>query len=423
MNDRTGSERKGRTRRILLVVILVGVALRLIYSFFIFPVIGDRLHWRGVDDGYDEIARNILDGHGFVDAPGRVPNLLTPPGYVYFLTGLYALTGQEVNEGIRIWLIHPLLDGATCLLIYLLGMLCFRNRKTALAGAIFWAVYPQIIVYNARVAPEVLFTFLVTLTVYFWVRLQQNGRQADAIAAGASLALAMLVKEKLILLPPLLLLVVLLRPPGGFVHRIRLAVATGISILVVLTPWLVRGYDVTGGFVPITMRSGRAIDQGLDESFAGADTMLVRHFETREETADPQLPETIGLTPEELRDQAAEGARAEKDLIGRSLERILDDPLAYARAFLTKSGAFWYFGQPKVIAGNMAIQLPVLFLAVAGYWTGRRRHFLMPFLLITIYFVVIHALTIVRMRYSIPIMPETALVAASFLFARRGKGE
>ncbi|MFH1679110.1 MAG: hypothetical protein ABIH26_00530, partial [Candidatus Eisenbacteria bacterium] len=50
--------------RALLGVLLLCVLLRLVYAFAVFPVVGERLHWKGVDDGYDEIARNVLHGHG-----------------------------------------------------------------------------------------------------------------------------------------------------------------------------------------------------------------------------------------------------------------------------------------------------------------------------------------------------------------------
>jgi hypothetical protein len=100
--------------------------------------------------------------------------------------------------------------------------------------------------------------------------------------------------------------------------------------------------------------------------------------------------------------------------VGKALARIAADPAGYAKAFAVKLGAFWYYGQPRVVAGNLAVQLPILLLAIAGYVRGWRKSDLLPFLSLSIYFLVIHSLTIVRMRYSIPIMPETILVAASF---------
>ncbi len=418
-----GNDTSGALRRI----VALALVLRLAWSFLLFPAVGESLHWKGVDDGYDEIARNLLDGNGFVGRPGQTPNLLTPPGYVFFLYLLYGATGREVNEGVRIRLVQPLLDAVCCVLIFLLGRRLFRRRRVALAGALAWALYPQIIVYNARVAPEVLFTLLLTAMVLFWIAVLEEGRMRDALLMGAFFALAALVKEKIVFLPPLLLAPVLFRAKGNVRRRVTLAAAATAAMVLLLAPWLIRGYRLTGLVYPITLRSGRALDQGLDESFSGADTMAVHFFREKEKARrDSVPPHGVGGAPHDRAEEAERafrGAERERDLIGASLERIAADPLAFVRAFFVKAAAFWYFGQPKVIAGNIAVQIPILLLAVAGYWKRWRRYDLLPFLLLSGYFIFIHALTIVRMRYSIPIMPETILVAAAFLFGRMEEEE
>ena len=414
----------GNLSTALMAIVVAALILRLVYSFAIFPIVGEKLNWKGVDDGYDEIARNLLDGHGYVDKPGRVPNLLTPPGYVFFLYLLYGAAGQEVNEGIRVQVAQSLLDAACCLMIFLLGRRLFRGNRVALLAALAWALYPQIIVYSARVAPEVLFTFLLTTMTYFWVRTVQEGRLRDAVLLGLTYALAALVKEKIVFLPPLILLTLFWRIRASRSRRLIHVVIVALTIAASLTPWLVRGYRVTGLVYPITMRSGRALNQGLNENFEGADTSAVRFFQGREsarERGEEVTSRTGGavVPNEEMAEWAAEGAARERSLIGKSLDRITADPIAFLRAFAVKSAAFWYYGQPKVIVGNMMVQLPLLFLAIAGYIRRWKEFDLVPFLVLTLYFVVIHAMTIVRMRYSIPIMPETILMASLFLVGRR----
>ncbi len=399
-----------RRDRALRWILLLSLLLRLAYSFLLFPVIGERLHWKGVDDGYDEIARNLLHQEGFVNRPGDLPNLVTPPGYPFFLYLLYQAVGEEVNEGPRIQIVHSLLDTLTCYLIYLLGLRLFRQRSVALLASFAWACYPQIIVYNARLAPEVLFICLVTTMMLLWVELLQRGRWRDALLVGVAWGLAVLVKEKLIFFPPLLLLLVLRRPWEWRRRALLVAVALAAMLFTVL-PWMVRGVQVTGGFVPITLRSGRALNQGMDESFTGADDVLVEFFQNRPEAerAEKRLP--VEGSDEEVR----ESARSEKSLVRKALSRIAADPAAYLRAFVVKLGAFWYYGQPKVIAGNIVVQIPILLLAVAGYIRGWKRFPLAPFLVLTLYFLLLHALTIVRMRYSLPVMPENLLLASFFL--------
>ena len=407
--------RTARSDRVLRYVLLACFLLRIIYSFFIFPVVGERLHWKGVDDGYDEIARNLLDGEGYVIGAGEAPNLVTPPGYVFFLYTLYAITGEEINEGVRIQIVQPLIDTVTCLLIYLLGIRVFADRRVGLLGASAWALYPQVIVYSARVAPETLFIFLLTAMMLALYRVLEKGKVVDAVALGLLWGLAVLVKEKIVFLFPLLILLLFVKCVCSMNRRIRLSLMMVVMMMVTTAPWIVRGYQVTGGFVPITLRSGRALNQGMDESFNGADNLLVDRFESDREWTGKGLPET----EEERLLRARSDARDEKSQIGRAVTRISADPFLFLRAFCVKLGAFWYYGQPKVIVGNILIQIPVLLLAICGYIRGWKRHNLMPFLFLTLYFLIIHALTIVRMRYSLPVMPETFLVAAFFLVSFR----
>ncbi|MFH1679813.1 MAG: glycosyltransferase family 39 protein, partial [Candidatus Eisenbacteria bacterium] len=358
--------------------------------------------------------------HGFVDRPGDIPNLVTPPGYVYFLAMLYRAFGEEVNEGIRIRIVQPFLDAGTCFLIFLLGSRVFRDRRAGLLAALGWALYPQVLVYSARVAPEVLFILLLTAMMLFLLRLRETGSLGDAAAVGILWALAALVKEKILFLPLVLACLVFgLRSvrPG---RRALLVLVMLAAMGAVTAPWIERGYRAAGVFVPITLRSGRALNQGMNESFAGADESLVRFFEERPDRRWRDLP----ATDEEKDERAERSAREENSLVGRAFVRIASAPGAFVRAFLVKLAAFWYYGQPKVLAGNLIVQIPILLLAIAGYARGWKRHDLLPFLSLSLYFWVIHALTIVRMRYSLPIMPEMILVASSFvvLSVRRRPG-
>jgi 4-amino-4-deoxy-L-arabinose transferase-like glycosyltransferase len=253
--------------------------------------------------------------------------------------------------------------------------------------------------------------------MYFFLRLRAEGRARDAIATGILWGLAVLVKEKLIFLP--FVLVAFLVGARAVRRRSRLVLIflLFVSMAAAIAPWVARGYVATGTFVPITLRSGRALNQGMNEDFSGADESLVRRFESPQERQRRELP-----TSEEERDERAKrGAREENALIGRAMARIASDPVAFIKAFLVKLGAFWYYGQPKVVIGNLLVQGPILLFALGGYFRGWRRLDLAPFLALSIYFVVIHALTIVRMRYSLPIMPETILVAAFFALSLAGR--
>jgi len=398
--------------RALPTVVAAAFLARLVYSFFVFPKIGDALFWRGVDDGYDEIARNLLAGHGFVMSPGRPENLLIPPGYVYFLSWLYSLFGVEIGEGARLWVAHAALDAITCGALYAIGALVLENRRAGLLAAVAWALYPQMIVYSARVAPEVLFTLLFLALFVAWLALEARGGAWRALLAGAAWGALVLTKEKVILLPVLLLarlLWVRRREPARF---LREGALFAVAALVVVGPWLYRGYALTGGFVPVTLRGGRALTEGFKKDFGGADTYMVDGFDQFYNEQGGRKPAFDSLTEEEREKQIRALREKESGRLRTTMNEIAHEPLTFLRRTAVRALAYWYWGQPRVILGNALINLPLLALGIAGIWLARQARAAAVAALLIAYMNAIHAVTVVRMRYSLPVMTLVILFAS-----------
>jgi hypothetical protein len=405
-------------------IVALAFILRLAYCFLVFPRIGDALHWRGVDDGYDELARNLLGGHGYVMSAGRPENLLTPPGYAYFLAAVYGAAGAETAEGPRLWVAQAALDAITCGLVYALGALVLGDRRAGLVGALLWAVYPQMIVYSARIAPEVLFTLLFVLLFAAWLALERRGGAARALLAGALWGLLVLTKEKAILLPLVLvarLLWVRRAEPKRFARE---AAAFAIAAAVVVGPWVYRGYRLTGAFVPITLRSGRALTEGFRKEFSGADTYMIDGFEERAASGGVPRDSLPRLTEEERLAAVRALEARESSRLREIAGEIARSPLAFARKTAVRFAAYWYWGQPRVIAGNALVNLPLLALGIAGLAMSWRSPPAAVAALIILYMNALHAVTVVRMRYSLPVMPFVILFAAVALvrIARRRTG-
>src|SRR5215471_7162586 len=77
------------------------------------------------DDGrfYSQIARNLLDDHGYSGEEEEpfVPTYVRVPGYPFFLAGTYRVFGRDNNNAVRT--AQAMLDTATCWLIALLAFL------------------------------------------------------------------------------------------------------------------------------------------------------------------------------------------------------------------------------------------------------------------------------------------------------------
>ena len=61
---------------------------------------------------------------------------------------------------------------------------------------------------------------------------------------------------------------------------------------------------------------------------------------------------------------------------------------------------------------NFATQIPLLVLGVWGVILARDRGRLAVPVLLVLYFALIHAVLVARMRYSLPVMPYVVLLAA-----------
>jgi hypothetical protein len=354
----------------------------------------------------------VIGGHGYVIAPGRPPNLLTPPGYAYFLAGLYTLFGAEVNEGPRVWVAQSAIDAITCGAIYAIGALLLRNRKAGIAAAAAWAIYPQMAVYAARIAPETLFTLLFVALFAAWLVLEERGGARRAALAGAAWGLLVLTKEKAILLPVVLLARlawVRRRELRRFAPEAALFVA---AALVVIAPWIYRGYLVTGGFVPITLRGGRALAEGMSRDFGGADTFMIDGFETNFREQPGASGPVPALTQEERDASTRALQERESSRLRQMLGKVVHEPGPFLRRTAVRAAAYWYFGQPRVVLGNALINIPLLALGIAGMVMARGTSVASVAALLILYMNAIHAVTVVRMRYSLPVMPFVILFAA-----------
>lgn len=205
---------------------------------------------------YDRHAAYIAAGAGYPPttyaAPGT-PSAFRPPAWPYLLGGLYDASGARWAAG---RLLGALLGTLTVLLVFLVAHR-LSGRATALTAAGLAAVLPPLVLLNASLLSEVLFTPLVLALVLVLLRAQDAPRRWRwAAAAGALLGLAALTRAAgLVLLAPAAW--ALWRAGDGTVLR-RLAgpALAALTMAAVLTPWTVRNLDAFGTLVPVSTQSG-----------------------------------------------------------------------------------------------------------------------------------------------------------------------
>lgn len=390
---------------VLLAVILAGVTLFkltaglwLILSLEPAPEIGS----------YDDIANNLLAGHGYVIQPGGDPVFHRPPTYTFFLIGLYFLFG---SSPLVVTMAHIFLDLMTCVIIYLLADRLF-SRPVALLAALGVGFYPLSLYYDTRQLTEPLFTLLLAGFIYLLVKGDESLASRDFFLAGLLWGVGSLAKTSLMYFAIVAMGVI-------FLSRLRKkeALLPVISFFVggilIILPWTIRNYVASGGsFVPV--------------STAGAYSLWVGSFYPTHGLDDDGLRgEKLALF-EETRQEIAGSDRwlipANQGKFTRAaLDNILDSPLRFVELGVRKFFRFWFFIQNPDRQGFMAIvalvQISYLIPGGVGFYYAlrERQNAIWPLLLIIGYYVILHALTVAEVRYSVPVMPYVIIFGSHAL--------
>ncbi|MGA8152273.1 MAG: glycosyltransferase family 39 protein [Terriglobales bacterium] len=197
------------------------------------------------------LARSIATGQGFsspTDLPSG-PSAWAPPVYPYILAGVFKLFGIYSNTSA--WVIlafNSVWAALTCLTLYRIAEIIY-GIGVARATAWTWAVFPYAIYWPTRVVWETSFTtFLLSLTLLLTLRMAENPPRARTwVPYGLLWGLIGLTNTAVVGMMPFCLLWLLYRLP----HRFRQLAGAGLCLLtaiLVVTPWLVRNYQVFGKF-------------------------------------------------------------------------------------------------------------------------------------------------------------------------------
>lgn len=215
---------------------------------------------------YDEYALNLLET-GVYGRENGVPDAGLPPLYSYVLAVIYGVFGRHY---LAVGALHIFFDALSIALLYDIGRRLFPRppQQGDIIGAIaglFFALYPYLVFQNLTLNDTALWILLLHLFLWLLIQLRERATLDRAalmlaIAAGITLGVSVLARA---LLPPLAMLAALwfLLRLSARDALLRLLPVALVSLLVPL-PWLVRSYQVYGGFVPIALNSGENIFQG-----------------------------------------------------------------------------------------------------------------------------------------------------------------
>jgi 4-amino-4-deoxy-L-arabinose transferase-like glycosyltransferase len=267
----TRSERaRPRLGRAVWLLLLAALVLRLGF-------VAVTPHYRLVDDAtdYDRHARSIASGHGYADVGMRGrESAFRPPGYSYFLGGVYKITGvKDEPEADRVLpgrIANALLG---TLVVALAGLIAAQlwGRRVALAVLALGAIYVPLVLVGGSIMSETLFAALMLGSLAAVIAHRRSPhRWRWALLAGVLGGLTVLTRANaLILLVPLAFAVWDGRPRFSWRALGPPAALVAVAVLTI-TPWTIRNAVVFGEFVPVSTQLGSAL-AGTYNSEAYAD--------------------------------------------------------------------------------------------------------------------------------------------------------
>lgn len=241
-------------RRSVFFIVLVAFLLRLAvilvgHTYRINPL---RDHFNfGWEMG--RIARSIVQGRGFSSptALDTGPTAWAAPIYPYVIAGAFKIFGVYTRSAAFAMLaFNSFFASLTCWTLFRIGSRIY-NESVGRASAWTWAVFPYVVYWPVRIIWEVSFsTFLLSLALWLTIRIADSVRRFDWVIYGLLWGVILLTNTTLVILLPFFLAWLLFQHPIS-VQKGFAMLASLVIMLLCVTPWIVRNYEVFGRFVLI----------------------------------------------------------------------------------------------------------------------------------------------------------------------------
>jgi 4-amino-4-deoxy-L-arabinose transferase-like glycosyltransferase len=292
-----------------------------------------------------------------------------------------------------------------------------------LLSPLLFLLHPAILLAETIGKTETLLSCLVALFMLTLYKALESNKRVDYFVVGGILGLASLVKSTFMLFPAFLFVYLLFLKRHSRTTRSVLTnvVAIIIVMLVILSPWIVRNYLVTGMFIPSTSLFGCSVYNGqyICKNLSTEKGILTLDMETamqREEMAKEWGRPLFKLHYHQYFYSTVDEVEFDKYLLREALEEYRKSPSLLLKCPLINLFNFWFGGGTWLTTFlNMVVQLPYLILATIGVYLCIRRgqaRLIGPIILFMAYYVSVHLPIFGRARYSVVLIPFLAVLSS-----------
>ena len=352
---------------------LIIFAIKAIVAFIVFPSIGSLLgsnyHTEMFPDEYDKIAENLTIGNGYRVFPDTSPTMLRSPGFVILLAGIFYIFGKSL---FAVQVIQYFMSACTAILIYRITQRLVNLPVVSLMASIIYLFHPIVIISDSRGGIDTTLMLCMTTTIWLLYRALANKRAWDYAILGLVAGYTMLVKASVALIfPAIFLYLIFSSKKSSYYLLIRNFWIVGFVATLVMMPWIIRNYELSGEFVPTMTVGGLAIFQGVE--VVKHDDNGEDHLQLLEDASQEQIRigRSMGLKMREeffpqfydIHDEVT----FYHELGHRAWAEYKANPFLLVQAIIHNSWAFWLQGRTiNATIMNIIIMIPFLLSSTLG---------------------------------------------------------
>jgi 4-amino-4-deoxy-L-arabinose transferase-like glycosyltransferase len=413
-----------RHSKTILIGLLLVAFLHATVLFVIIPELSSHLdrfyNGNQYADGYEELASSLVSGNGYRFRLDTARTLMREPGYPILLAGMFLVFGKSFAA---VKLANMLLALTAAYLVSRIAGKLSSSKVVVLGSPVLFLFHPGTLIAESRGGSEILFTCLLAIFILTVYTAFKSGRWWDYAVSGGVLGLTVLVRSTPILFPIVLLgyLLVFDREARPKKASVRNVCAMSLAMFVVLSPWIIRNYSLTGKFVPTASVVGVSAQTGW---------YLSTHQPISNQGVDREAAWERNRIAHELGYEFRAGyyqyfysSTDEVEFSQRLLKIVIDEykksPVLFIKVIGVNLFNFWFGGRTWTsVALNAIVQVPLLVLAIMGIGLAVRQNQvknIAPFGLLIVYIVGVSIPILALARYSVPLIPFVSILACMAL--------